>query len=39
VAPSLKVQGAQPTEEVGDLWWIEVLTRNAAGARAGVEPN
>jgi uncharacterized protein len=26
-------QGAQLTEEVGSLWWIEVLTHDAAGAR------
>jgi len=27
-------QGAEVTEEVGSLWWIEVLTNNVAVARA-----
>ena len=26
-------QGAQLTEEVGSVWWVEVLSNNVAGAR------
>jgi predicted enzyme related to lactoylglutathione lyase len=30
-------QGAQLTDEVGSLWWIEVLSKDVAGARAFYE--
>jgi len=30
-------QGAQLTDEVGSLWWIEVLAKDAVGARAFYE--